>query len=95
MGGKRDKRVTAVGKILRKTRLDELPQILSILKGDLSFVGPRPERPEFVGELSQKIPHYSMRHIVKPGLSGWAQINFPTALPLKTQCKSSNMTCTT
>ena len=74
---KDDKRVTAVGKFLRKTRLDELPQILSILKGDLSFVGPRPERPEFVSELSQKIPHYSMRHIVKPGLSGWAQINFP------------------
>ena len=73
----RDKRVTAVGKFLRKTRLDELPQILSILKGDLSFIGPRPERPEFVGELSQKIPHYSMRGIVKPGLSGWAQINFP------------------
>ena len=74
---KGDKRVTAVGKFLRKTRLDELPQILSVLKGDLSFVGPRPERPEFVSELSQKIPHYSMRHIVKPGLSGWAQINFP------------------
>ena len=73
----RDKRVTAVGKFLRKTRLDELPQILSVLKGDLSFIGPRPERPEFVSELSQKIPHYSMRHIVKPGLSGWAQINFP------------------
>ena len=58
-------------------RLDELPQILSVLKGDLSFVGPRPERPEFAGELSQKIPYYSMRNIVKPGLSGWAQINFP------------------
>ena len=77
MGAKGDKRITAVGKFLRKTRLDELPQILSVIKGDLSFIGPRPERPEFVGELSQKIPHYSMRHIVKPGLSGWAQINFP------------------
>lgn len=74
---KGDKRVTAVGKFLRKTRLDELPQVLSVINGDLSFVGPRPERPEFVGELSQKIPHYSMRGIVKPGLSGWAQINFP------------------
>ena len=74
---KGDKRVTAVGKFLRKTRLDELPQVLSVLAGDLSFIGPRPERPEFVGELSQKIPHYSMRGIVKPGLSGWAQINFP------------------
>lgn len=72
-----DKRITAVGKFLRKTRLDELPQILSVFAGDLSFIGPRPERPEFVSELSQKIPHYPMRHIVKPGLSGWAQINFP------------------
>jgi len=74
---KNDKRVTFIGNILRKTRIDELPQILNVLKGNLSFIGPRPERPEFVGELSQKIPHYSMRNLVKPGLSGWAQINFP------------------
>lgn len=74
---KNDKRVTSVGNILRKTRIDELPQILNILKGNLSFIGPRPERPEFVSDLSEKITHYKMRHLVKPGLSGWAQINFP------------------
>jgi len=75
----RDGRVTFVGNILRKTRTDELPQIWNVLKGDLSFVGPRPERPEFVEELKKQIPHYSMRHLIKPGLSGWAQINFPYA----------------
>lgn len=75
--GKNDKRVTIVGNILRKTRIDELPQILNVLGGNLSFIGPRPERPEFISDLSEKIPHYKMRHIVKPGLSGWAQINFP------------------
>ena len=74
---KNDKRVTFIGNILRKTRIDELPQILNVLKGDLSFIGPRPERPEFISDLSEKIPHYKMRHIIKPGLSGWAQINFP------------------
>lgn len=74
---KKDKRVTFVGNILRKTRIDELPQIINVLKGTLSFIGPRPERPEFISDLSEKIPHYKMRHIVKPGLSGWAQINFP------------------
>ena len=74
---KNDKRVTLVGNILRKTRIDELPQILNVLKGNLSFIGPRPERPEFISDLSEKIPHYKMRHIIKPGLSGWAQINFP------------------
>lgn len=72
-----DNRATFVGKILRKTRIDELPQIWNVLKGELSFIGPRPERPEFVKELVEKIPYYQMRHLVKPGLSGWAQINFP------------------
>ncbi len=72
-----DPRITRVGGVLRRTRLDELPQILSILKGDLSFVGPRPERPEFVEELRKIIPFYDIRHSVKPGLTGWAQINFP------------------
>lgn len=73
----KDDRITAVGGIMRKTRIDELPQIWNVLKGELSFVGPRPERPEFISDLSQKIPHYEMRQLVKPGLSGWAQINFP------------------
>jgi exopolysaccharide biosynthesis polyprenyl glycosylphosphotransferase len=72
-----DPRVTRVGSFLRKTRLDELPQILAILKGDMSFVGPRPERPEFMETLKEQIPFYAMRHLVKPGLTGWAQINFP------------------
>jgi exopolysaccharide biosynthesis polyprenyl glycosylphosphotransferase len=72
-----DARVTFVGNFLRKTRIDELPQIWNVIKGDLSFVGPRPERPEFVEELKEKIPFYSARLLVKPGLSGWAQTNFP------------------
>lgn len=72
-----DSRVTFVGNFLRKTRLDELPQIWNVVKGDLSFVGPRPERPEFVKELEKQIPFYSARLLVKPGLSGWAQTNFP------------------
>ena len=71
-----DSRVTRVGNFLRKTRLDELPQFWNILIGDMSFVGPRPERPEFVEDLGQKIPYYNMRHLVRPGLTGWAQINF-------------------
>lgn len=73
---KNDPRITRLGKILRKTRLDEIPQFINILKGDMSFVGPRPERPEFVALLSEQIPFYKERLLVKPGLSGWAQINF-------------------
>ena len=72
-----DSRVTWVGNIIRNTRLDELPQIYNVLKGDMSFVGPRPERPEFVSELSEAIPYYEERHYVKPGLMGWAQLNYP------------------
>lgn len=74
---KGDNRITFIGSIMRKTRIDELPQIWNVLKGDLSFIGPRPERPEFVRELAERVPHYNMRQLVKPGLSGWAQINFP------------------
>ena len=72
-----DPRVTRFGKFLRKSRLDELPQVVSIIKGDLSFVGPRPERPEFVNQLRGMLKFYDVRHIVVPGLAGWAQINFP------------------
>ena len=74
---KNDSRVTRVGSVLRKFRLDELPQLLNVLKGDMSFVGPRPERPEFVRQLAEKIPYYDERHRVKPGLTGWAQIRYP------------------
>ena len=73
---KNDSRVTRVGSILRKGRLDELPQLFNVLKGDMSFVGPRPERPEFVAQLAEKIPYYDERHRVKPGLTGWAQISY-------------------
>lgn len=73
---KHDTRITSFGKFLRKTRLDELPQFINILKGDMSFVGPRPERPEFVALLNERIPFYKERLLVQPGLSGWAQINF-------------------
>lgn len=74
---KNDSRITATGKFIRKTRIDELPQILNILKGDMRLVGPRPERPEFVEDLATKIPYYKKRHTVKPGLAGWAQLKYP------------------
>lgn len=72
-----DPRITVVGGFLRKARIDELPQVWNVLKGDLSFIGPRPERPEFITTLEKNIPFYHMRHLVRPGLSGWAQINPP------------------
>ena len=71
-----DPRVTRVGRFLRRSRLDELPQLWNILKGDMSVVGPRPERPEFVDPLASLIPFYEERHLIKPGLTGWAQINY-------------------
>jgi exopolysaccharide biosynthesis polyprenyl glycosylphosphotransferase len=73
---KDDPRITAVGRITRKLRLDELPQLFNVLKGEMSIVGPRPERPEFVKTLSSRIPYYRQRHCVRPGITGWAQINY-------------------
>lgn len=72
-----DNRITRVGAFIRNTRLDELPQIYNVIKGEMSIVGPRPERPEFVSELKEKIPFYDTRHYVKPGLMGWAQLKYP------------------
>jgi sugar transferase (PEP-CTERM system associated) len=72
-----DNRVTRVGRICRKLRFDELPQLWNVLRGDMSIVGPRPERPQFVSDLQTKIRYYSLRHSIKPGLAGWAQLSYP------------------
>jgi sugar transferase (PEP-CTERM system associated) len=80
---KNDCRVTRVGRFIRRSRIDELPQIINVLAGDMAFIGPRPERPEFVAELVEKIPHYSARHHVKPGITGWAQLCYPYGADIK------------
>ena len=72
-----DDRITRVGRFIRKYGLDEIPQMINVLKGDMSFIGPRPERPIFVDKFAKEIPYYPQRHVVKPGISGWAQIRYP------------------
>jgi len=75
--GAGDSRVTRIGRFIRKARIDEIPQIINVLAGDMSFIGPRPERPFFVEQLREMIPYYELRHRVKPGITGWAQVNYP------------------
>ena len=75
--GKDDRRITKIGRIIRRCRIDEIPQLIGVLRGELSLIGPRPERPEIEVELEKAIPHYRARHWIRPGLSGWAQVNYP------------------
>jgi sugar transferase (PEP-CTERM system associated) len=78
-----DDRVTRVGRVIRKLRIDELPQVLNVLRGEMSFVGPRPERPTFVEQLEREIPYYGLRHAVKPGITGWAQLRYAYGASVK------------
>jgi lipopolysaccharide/colanic/teichoic acid biosynthesis glycosyltransferase len=72
-----DKRITRIGKIIRAVRIDELPQLFCVLSGSMSLIGPRPERPEIEGKLFKEVPYYNSRYVLKPGISGWAQVNYP------------------
>ncbi len=72
-----DSRITKIGKFIRATRIDELPQLVSVIKGEMSLIGPRPERPEYDKQLEKEIPLYKLRYLIKPGISGWAQVNYP------------------
>jgi lipopolysaccharide/colanic/teichoic acid biosynthesis glycosyltransferase len=74
-----DPRITSWGRVMRKYRIDEIPQFFNVMRGDMSIVGPRPERPEFVDELTRQMPYYALRHLTRPGLTGWAQVKFPYA----------------
>jgi lipopolysaccharide/colanic/teichoic acid biosynthesis glycosyltransferase len=78
-----DARITRVGRWLRKSRLDEFPQVINVLRGEMSFIGPRPERPHFVAQLQDRIPYYAQRHTVKPGITGWAQVRYPYGATLQ------------
>jgi lipopolysaccharide/colanic/teichoic acid biosynthesis glycosyltransferase len=80
-----DTRITPFGRFLRNSRLDEVPQLINVLKGDMKLIGPRPERPEFIEELAKEIPFYKLRHIVPPGLTGWAQVMYPYANSVEEQ----------
>jgi sugar transferase (PEP-CTERM system associated) len=85
--GEADSRITPLGRVLRKCRLDELPQVWNVLKGEMSFVGPRPERPYFVDLLKQQIPFYDLRHYVPPGITGWAQVKYPYGASIEDACQ--------
>ena len=92
---KNDTRVTPLGRFMRTTRLDEIPQLWNVLRGEMGFVGPRPERPEFVQWLNREIPFYELRHIVRPGITGWAQVRYNMAPAWRRQSENSNTISTT